>query len=79
MVLKTKFDDSYDHMVYDVPKTLPLLVSPVLTYSSRGCGAMLSPYMLYVGFGAAPEAALNGHEKFQGQGTETEVEVGDGR
>ncbi|KAE9398756.1 hypothetical protein BT96DRAFT_720257 [Gymnopus androsaceus JB14] len=79
LVLKTKFDDSYDHMVYDVPQTSPPLVSPALTYSSRGSGATLSPSTPYVGFGAAPEAALNGHEKFQGRGMETEVEVGDGR
>ncbi|KAE9388947.1 hypothetical protein BT96DRAFT_1003711 [Gymnopus androsaceus JB14] len=66
LFLKTKFDDSYDCVVYNVPQTSPTLVSPVLTYSLRGFGVTLSPSTPYVGFGAAPEAALNGHEKFQG-------------
>ncbi|KAF9058476.1 hypothetical protein BDP27DRAFT_1343585 [Rhodocollybia butyracea] len=59
-----------DPDMYDVPQTSPPLVSPALSYSSRGSGATLSPSTPYVGsFSASQEAGGD----FQGRGIETEV------
>ncbi|KAF5350793.1 hypothetical protein D9758_010351 [Tetrapyrgos nigripes] len=58
--------------VYDVPQASPPLVSPALTYTSRGSAATLSPSTPYVG-----SFPSNGGG-FQGQTSEEGV-VGDGR
>ncbi|KAF8828069.1 hypothetical protein HHX47_DHR4000835 [Lentinula edodes] len=62
---------------YDVSQTSPPLVSPALTYSSRGSGATLSPSTPYVGSFTSSTGHEAGGEYQSAQRVETEVGVGE--
>ncbi|KAJ3793326.1 hypothetical protein GGU11DRAFT_732017 [Lentinula aff. detonsa] len=59
--------------VFDVLQTSPPLVSPALTYSSRGSGATLSPSTPYVGSFTSSSGHETGGEFQPSQRVETEV------
>ncbi|KAJ4482599.1 hypothetical protein J3R30DRAFT_3369576 [Lentinula aciculospora] len=62
---------------YDVSQTSPPLVSPALTYSSRGSGATLSPSTPYVGSFSSASCHEAGGEFQSTQRVETEIGVGE--
>ncbi|KAJ3766862.1 hypothetical protein FB446DRAFT_676081 [Lentinula raphanica] len=64
--------------VYDVPQTSPPLVSPALTYSSKGSGATLSPSTPYIGsFSSASGHSESGGDFQPSQRVETQVGAGE--